>query len=603
MERTSLQSVRETATDFVKGFAQTAIENPWNGVAQILNEVPGVKVKELHLAEPGAKVSFAQEMGAKAGAVGELVAVTLASKYGVKSAFKLGAAAERRAVVQAGTFGLAGALNGGVFTPSEDKEHLLASRLKQGAIQAGTFASMSYASAALGGGFEGALSKRLAVNAAGGAVGGATNALLTEGIMHHRLASAEQIANNASTYAVFGTVFTGVDFAVGKALGTSAESAAAKATKEEYPPQIKEMFTPFKRLSTEPILGPREGKFDSAGSFNPTSTRLPNNDVALLYRAQDAKGVSTVGYARTAADGITVLERGDEPVLAPKVENEKLGIEDPRLTADPVNPAQWELTATKWGGTNAQLADWTSPDLKDWTERGIMMPANEGTWNTQWTKSGSIVSREVDGKFVPEKINGKYWMYYMGSRAGKDEMGLASSTDGKSWADATDQPILPARPGHFDSNVVEPGPTPVLTDHGINLIYSGGMPYEGGNGMFKYQAGVAVFDHTDPTKLLYRTDKPIFSPELPWEIENSSTTVHQVPNVVFPQGIVPAGPGKFIVYYGAADSYVGAATTSFRPVNRFDWLNATDDSFNQSILRSPALPNAEVSDDKKKTAN
>ena len=45
----------------------------------------------------------------------------------------------------------------------------------------------------------------------------------------------------------------------------------------------------------------REGnKFDSAGAFNPTATRLPNGDVAILYRAQDLKGVSTVGYARTA---------------------------------------------------------------------------------------------------------------------------------------------------------------------------------------------------------------------------------------------------------------------------------------------------------------
>ena len=512
----------------------------------------------------------------------------------------MGAAAEKRAIVQAGTFGLAGAINGGVFTPSEDHDHLFTARIKQGAIQAATFASMSFTSAALGGGFEGSLAKRMSINAAGGAVGGATSALLTEGVMHHRLASADQIVSDAATYAVFGAAFTGVHFAVGKAMRVP----EAGAVKEEYPAQIKEMLTPFKRLSTEPILGPREGKFDSAGAFNPTATRLPDGDVAILYRAQDAKGVSTVGFARTASDGVTVLERSDEPVLAPKVENERLGIEDPRMTADTVNPAQWDLTATKWDGDNAQLADWTSTDLRNWQERGIMMPANEGTWNKQWTKSGSIVSREVDGKFVPEKIDGKFWMFYMGNRAaGVDEMGLASSADGKSWSDATSEPILPARPGHFDSNVVEPGPTAILTDHGINLIYSGGMPYEGSKGMYKYQAGVAVFDKADPTKLLYRSTKPVFSPETSWEKENSSTTVHQVPNVVFPQGIVPDGRGNYIVYYGAADSYVGAATTRFEPVNRFDWLNGLNDSAQQSALRSPALTNTEVQDDKKKVAN
>ncbi|MDR3615114.1 MAG: hypothetical protein P4L53_16255 [Candidatus Obscuribacterales bacterium] len=599
MERSQLQAVKDTATDFGKGFVQTAVENPWNGVAQLLNEIPGVKVKELHSATPSGKVSFAEELGAKAGSIGELIAVTLATKYGAKSVFKLGAAAEKRAVVQTSTFGLAGAINGGMFTPSEDHDHLLTSRIKQGAIQGGTFASMSIASAALGGGFDGALVKRMSVNAAGGAVGGATHALLTEGLMHHRLASADQVASDAATYAAFGAAFTGIHFAVGKALRVP----EAGPVKEEYPSQIKEMLTPFKRLSNEPILGPREGKFDSAGAFNPTATRLPDGDVAILYRAQDAKGVSTVGLARTAPDGVTVLERSDEPVLAPRVDNERLGIEDPRMTADPVNPAQWDLTATKWDGHNAQLSDWTSTDLREWHERGIMMPANEGTWNTQWTKSGSIVSREVDGKFVPEKIDGKFWMFYMGSRAGVDEMGLASSVDGRNWSDATNEPILPARPGQFDSNVVEPGPTAILTDNGINLIYSGGMPYEGGKGMFKYQAGVAVFDKNDPTNLLYRSDKPIFSPETSWEKENSSTTVHQVPNVVFPQGIVPDGHGGYIVYYGAADSYVGAATTRFAPVNRFDWLNGLTDSGQQSVLRSPALANPEIQDDKKKTAN
>jgi predicted GH43/DUF377 family glycosyl hydrolase len=598
MERSQLQTVADTVTDFGKGFVQTAVETPWNGVVQLLNEIPGVKLKEFHSVKSADKNNFAESLGEKAGAIAELVGVTLATKFGVKSAFKLTGALEKRAVVQAGTFGLAGAINGGVFTPSEGHDHLLTARFKQGSIQAGTFATMSFISAVLGGGFEGSLGKQISVNAAGGAVGGATSALLTEGLMHHRLASKEQIESEASTYAAFGAVFTGVHFATGKALGVS-ESGAVK---EEYPAQVKEMLTPFKRLSSEPILGPREGKFDSAGAFNPTATRLPDGDVAILYRAQDAKGVSTVGFARTASDGVTVLERSEEPVLAPKVENERLGIEDPRMTADLVNPGQWDLTATKWDGHNAQLADWTSTDLHDWHERGIMMPANEGTWNTQWTKSGSIVSREVDGKFVPEKIDGKFWMFYMGSRAGIDEMGLASSVDGIKWSDATAEPILPGRPGYFDSNVVEPGPTAILTDNGINLIYSGGMPYEGSKGMFKYQAGIAVFDHNDPTKLLYRSSKPVFSPETAWEKENSSSTVHQVPNVVFPQGIVPAGGGNYIIYYGAADSYVGAATTRFAPVNRFDWLNGINDSALQSILRSPALNTAENTDDKDKAA-
>jgi len=91
--------------------------------------------------------------------------------------------------------------------------------------------------------------------------------------------------------------------------------------------------------------------------------------------------------------------------------------------------------------------------------------AYKGNWNVAWTKSGAI---------VPEKIDGKYWMYWLGTAADKtDQMGLSYSTDLLHWTEATPTPVLPRRPGMFDSRVVEPGPPPVLTPGGIVLIYNG----------------------------------------------------------------------------------------------------------------------------------
>ncbi len=581
-ERFGLGAVTENVADFGKEFVHSALVNPWNAVVQVADKVPGVKLPEIQMQGADHKDSLGAKAGALSGFVVDFAALSIATKGLTKPLLKTVGIGETGALASATTMGLTGGIYGGVFTPTENGQDLLTSRFKQAGVQAGTFAAMSLATGALGGGFEGSLSRRIGVNAAGGAIGGATNALLNERVMNDRWASGTQIAESAGNFAMFGAAFAGLDFAIGKGINARREANGG----EHYPKEMTETLTPLKRLSDQPILGPREGNFfDSAGAFNPTATRLPNGDVAILYRAQDAKGVSTVGYARTAPDGKTILERSDEPVLKPRTENERLGIEDPRVTADTVNSHEYDLTATKWDGKNAQLADWTSKNLKDWTERGIMMPANEGTWNTQWTKSGSIVSREVDGRFVPEKINGKFWMFYMGSRNGIDELGLSSSVDGVKWADATDQPVLPGRPGKFDSNVVEPGPAAIVTKDGINLIYSGGMPYEGGKGMFKYQSGLAVFSKEDPTQLIYRSSKPIFSPETPWEIENSSSTVHQVPNVVFPQGIVPDTKGGYLVYYGAADSYVGLAHTKFTSVNQFNGLS---DTLRQSFLRSPA---------------
>ena len=53
---------------------------------------------------------------------------------------------------------------------------------------------------------------------------------------------------------------------------------------------------------------------------------------------------------------------------------------------------------------DAQLCLATSVDLLHWQRRGVIMPAYKGKWNVGWTKSGAIVA---------EKINGKYWMYYL----------------------------------------------------------------------------------------------------------------------------------------------------------------------------------------------
>lgn len=592
-ERFGIDTIKENVSDFGKELIHSAFVNPYNAVVQLADKAGGAKLEQIDMHGAENKDSLGAKVGALAGFVVDFAALSVATRGATKPLLTSMGVGESSAIANATNMGLSGGLYGGVFTPTEGGQDLLSSRLKQAGVQAGTFAAMSLATSAFGGAnFEGSLTRRIGVNAAGGAVGGATNAILNERLINDRWASGTEIAQQAGGFALFGAAFAGVDYAIGKGVNMSRESRGV----ETYPAGVHEMLTPFKRLSEEPILGPRDGnKFDSAGAFNPTATRLPNGDVAILYRAQDLDGVSTVGYARTAPDGKTVLERSDEPVLAPKVENEKLGIEDPRLTVDTVNPAQYDLTATKWDGTNAQLADWTSTDLKNWQERGIMMPANEGTWNTQWTKSGSLVSREINGQMVPEKIDGKYWMFYMGSRNGVDELGLASSVDGVKWTDATNQPILPARPGQFDSNVVEPGPAAILTDNGINLIYSGGSPYEGNRGMFKYQTGLAVFDKNDPTRLLYRSSKPVFSPETPWEIENSSTTVHQVPNVVFPQGVVPDGKNGYLVYYGAADSYVGLAHTKFTPVNQFSGIA---DALRQSILRSPSSLNLEEKKEK-----
>ena len=126
-------------------------------------------------------------------------------------------------------------------------------------------------------------------------------------------------------------------------------------------------------------------------------------------------------------------------------------------------------------------------------------------------------------------------------------MGVAYSDDLLHWKDALDHPILASRPGSFDSQVVEPGPAPIITPHGIFLIYNGA------DDKLVYSTGWVLFDKNDPTKVLARSDEPVFAPEKEWE------KVGQVPNVVFVEGMVQDG-NRWLFYYGGADKNVGVAT-------------------------------------------
>jgi predicted GH43/DUF377 family glycosyl hydrolase len=302
------------------------------------------------------------------------------------------------------------------------------------------------------------------------------------------------------------------------------------------------------RLSDQPLLTP---SLSEAGVFNPAAAKLGDKTI-LLTRDQDKTGTSRIGYAEST-DGIH-FARATEPVLKPEAAYELHGgVEDPRLVQ--VNDT-WYVTYTGYNGKDAQLCLATSKDLKHWDRKGVILPAYQGTWNKRWTKSGAI---------VPQKINGHWWMYYLGTKAdGRDYMGLATSDDLLHWKDATAEPVLPRREGAFDEQVMEPGPAPIVTPQGILLLYNGA------NHKLVYGPGWALFDRNDPSKLFARSDGPFLTPDLPWE------KFGQVPNVIFLEGAVLdridfAGKSptyQLTGYYGAADTRVGGVKLDIKVAPR-----------------------------------
>jgi predicted GH43/DUF377 family glycosyl hydrolase len=310
-------------------------------------------------------------------------------------------------------------------------------------------------------------------------------------------------------------------------------------------------FGSWSRISDTPIIAPKGDGFESAGTFNPSVVRYDGKFV-MLYRAQDHKGKSSLGYA-TSQDGVHFVRR-PEPVMVAEAPYETGGgVEDPRLVKI---GDTFYLTYTGYnnqGGSgvhatgpihgDAQLCLATSTDLIHWKRQGVIMPAYKGKWNVGWTKSGAI---------IPERINGKYWMYYLADTDHQlTQMSIAYSTDLLHWTDVLDHPVLASRPKMFDSQVVEPGPAPIMSDDGIFLIYNGADDNN------VYRTGWVLFDKKDPTKVVARAEQPIFEPVHDWE------KVGQVPNVVFVEGMVRDGK-RWLFYYGGADKYVGVASAAVR---------------------------------------
>lgn len=339
--------------------------------------------------------------------------------------------------------------------------------------------------------------------------------------------------------------------------------------------------------SVNPVLVPGSNQFvdpisnksiawEAKDVFNPAIV-VRHDTLYMLYRAQDKVGLpdgtSRIGLA-TSTDGYHFTKML-QPVFYPDNDSLKKyewqgGAEDPRIVED--DQGIYYMTYTSFDGKLARLLIASSADLLHWKKQGsVFAKAYHGKYLNLWSKSGSIVSKYVDGKIVATKINGKYWMYW-----GDQNIWAATSTDLINWepVEMNEQEkipvalkgqalnmqqlkiVVPTRNKKFDSDLVESGPPAMLTDQGILLIYNSRNLKNIGDSSLPdgtYSAGQVLLDKNEPTKIIKRLVHYFMKPDKPYELSG------QVNNVCFLEGLAEY-KGKWFLYYGTADSKIAVAS-------------------------------------------
>jgi predicted GH43/DUF377 family glycosyl hydrolase len=326
------------------------------------------------------------------------------------------------------------------------------------------------------------------------------------------------------------------------------------------------VITPSKTAVFDDPISKAPVHWEALHTFNPAAI-VRNGKVYVLYRAEDDSGTMEIGM-HTSRLGLAVSEDGIHftpqatPVFYPAEDEQKArewpgGVEDPRLVES--EDGTYVLTYTQWNRKTYSVGIATSKDLLNWTKQGPAF-GTTGKYGDLMYKSAGIVTKVQNGRLIAARINGTYFMYW-----GEIHVHLATSSDLIHWTPVESlvpggrgEPIelLSARPGHFDSSFPETGPPPVLTKKGIVVIYNGKNAPENGDpdlGPNAYAAGEALFASDGPDRLMARSEKPFFFPQMPYE-----KTGQYAAGTTFAEGLVMFH-GKWFLYYGCADSLVGVA--------------------------------------------
>ncbi len=236
--------------------------------------------------------------------------------------------------------------------------------------------------------------------------------------------------------------------------------------------------------------------------------------------------ISHIRIARSR-DGVHfTVDQG--PAIAPLTEMEEYGVEDPRAT---LIDGVWHVTyvsVSRWGITTS-LA--TTTDFRSFERRGVIFLPDH--------KDVVLFPEAVGGKYValtrpmPQSFSRIFGIW------------IAFSDDLHQWG-GHETLALP-RWGYWDELRTGASAVPFKTEHGWLELY------HGVDRNTTYAMGAILLDTNDPRKVIARSPTAILEPTEPYE------RMGLFNDTIFSCGHVDLGGGRIRMYYGAADSVIGAA--------------------------------------------
>lgn len=223
-----------------------------------------------------------------------------------------------------------------------------------------------------------------------------------------------------------------------------------------------------------------------------------------------------------------------ERVLYPSSANERLGIEDTRLTrfVDDDGSVTYLGTYTAYDGFTIHPHLLRTEDFLRFELAALLGPAAKG-------KGMAIFPRRIDGDL---------WSL---TRWDRESIGVTRSPDGLRWGHSVTVET-PRRPWEL----VQLGPCgpPVETDAGWLVVTHGVGPLR------TYRLGALLLDREDPTVVLGSLADPLLEPE-------GDEGDGYVPNVVYSCGSIVHG-GRLVIPYGCSDSRVRFASVEVEALLR-----------------------------------